>query len=107
MVATGLMFAPIERLFPHRAQQRLFRQEWREDLFYYLISSMMVQLITFLALAPSSFINANTAGLAGVRAMIAGQPWLLQFLEVVLLTDFVHYWLHRPFPPRRKSRGEG
>ncbi|APL96578.1 sterol desaturase family protein [Sphingobium indicum] len=97
MVATGLMFAPIERLFPHRAQQRLFRQEWREDLFYYLISSMMVQLITFLALAPSSFINANTAGLAGVRAMIAGQPWLLQFLEVVLLTDFVQYWFHRAF----------
>ncbi|BAI98406.1 sterol desaturase [Sphingobium sp. TA15] len=97
MVATGLMFAPIERLFPHRAQQRLFRQEWREDLFYYLISSMMVQLITFLALAPSSFINANTAGLAGVRAMIAGQPWPLQFLEVVLLTDFVQYWFHRAF----------
>ena len=97
MVATGLMFAPIERLFPHRAQQRLFRQEWREDLFYYLISSMMVQLITFLALAPSGLINANTAGLAGIRGMIASQPWPLQFLEVVLLTDFVQYWFHRAF----------
>lgn len=97
MVATGLMFAPIERLFPHRAQQRLFRQEWREDLFYYLISSMMVQLITFLALAPSGLINTNTAGLAGIRGMIASQPWPLQFLEVVLLTDFVQYWFHRAF----------
>lgn len=97
MVATGLMFAPVERLFPHRAQQRLFRQEWREDLFYYLISSMMVQLITFLALAPSSYINNATAGLAGVRAMIASQPWPLQFLEVVLLTDLVQYWFHRAF----------
>ena len=53
LVATGLMFAPLERMFPHNKQQRLFRTEWREDLFYFLLSSMMVQLITFLALAPS------------------------------------------------------
>ena len=90
MVATGLMFAPIERLFPHRAEQRLFRQEWREDLFYYLVSSMMVQLITFLALAPSGFVNEATAGLASL-------PWLLQFLAVIVLTDLVQYWFHRAF----------
>jgi hypothetical protein len=74
MIATGLMFAPIERLFPRRAEQRLFRQEWREDLFYYLLSSMMVQLITFLALAPSGFINASTSGLADFRALVSSQP---------------------------------
>lgn len=97
MIATGLMFAPIERLFPRRREQRLFRQEWREDLFYYLLSSMLVQLITFLALAPSGFINASTGGLAGIRAMVASQPWALQFLEVVLLTDLAQYWFHRAF----------
>ena len=97
MIATGLMFAPIERLFPRRAQQRLFRQEWREDLFYYLLSSMMVQLITFLALAPSGFINASTSGLADFRALVSSQPWPLQFVEVVLLTDLAQYWFHRAF----------
>jgi sterol desaturase/sphingolipid hydroxylase (fatty acid hydroxylase superfamily) len=97
MIATGLMFAPIERFLPHRADQRLFRQEWREDLFYYLLSSMAVQLITFLALAPSSFINASTGNLAAFRAAVASQPWALQFLEVVLLTDLVQYWFHRAF----------
>jgi sterol desaturase/sphingolipid hydroxylase (fatty acid hydroxylase superfamily) len=97
MVATGLMFAPIERLFPQRPHQRLFRTEWREDLFYYLISSMMVQLITFLALAPSTFIMARTGSLAAFRAGIASQPWALQFLEVMLLTDFCQYWFHRAF----------
>ena len=50
MVATGLMFAPIERLLPRNADQRLFRGEWREDLFYYLVSSIMVQLLTLLQL---------------------------------------------------------
>jgi sterol desaturase/sphingolipid hydroxylase (fatty acid hydroxylase superfamily) len=97
MVATGLMFAPIERLVPHRADQRLFRPEWREDLFYYLVSSMLVQGLTFLALAPSSWINAHSGGFASVRAAIAGQPWLLQFAEVMILTDFLQYWFHRAF----------
>ena len=68
------MFAPIERCLPHNADQRLFRPEWREDLFYYLISSMMVQVMTFLALAPSNVINAQTGGLAAFRAAIGGQP---------------------------------
>ena len=97
MIATGLMFAPIERIFPHRPAQRLFRTEWREDLFYYLVSSMMVQLITFLALAPSSFIMASSTGFGGFRAMVASQPWLIQFVEAMILTDLAQYWFHRAF----------
>jgi sterol desaturase/sphingolipid hydroxylase (fatty acid hydroxylase superfamily) len=97
LVATGLMFAPVERLLPRNKDQRLFRPEWREDLFYYLVSSMMVQVITFLALAPSSFVNAETSWLAGFRAAVASQPYLLQFAEVMLLTDLAQYWFHRTF----------
>ena len=97
MIATGLMFAPIERLLPHRADQRLFRPEWREDLFYFLISSMLVQILTFLALAPSSWINANSGGFASVRAAIASQPWIVQFIEAAILTDLAQYWFHRAF----------
>ena len=97
MVATGLMFAPIERLFPHIASQRLFRQDWREDLFYYLVSSMLVQLITFLALAPSSYVNAHVDRLADIRAAVSGLPWLVQFVLAMLLTDFMQYWFHRLF----------
>jgi sterol desaturase/sphingolipid hydroxylase (fatty acid hydroxylase superfamily) len=97
LIATGLMFAPIERLLPRNPDQRLFRPEWREDLFYYLVSSMMVQLITFLALAPSTLIMARTGGLADFRHMVAAQPWVLQFLEVMVLTDLAQYWFHRAF----------
>jgi sterol desaturase/sphingolipid hydroxylase (fatty acid hydroxylase superfamily) len=97
MIATGLMFAPLERIFPRVASQRLFRPEWRDDLFYYLISSMMVQLITFLALAPSSYVNANVGWLAGTRATISGLPWIVQFVLAMLLTDLAQYWFHRLF----------
>ena len=97
MVATGLMFAPLERLFPRIASQRLFRQEWREDLFYYLVSSMMVQLITFLTLAPSGYVNANAGWLTDTRAAISDLPWLVQFVMAMAVTDFMQYWFHRLF----------
>ena len=97
MIATGLMFAPIERVFPHRAEQRLFRSEWREDLFYYLLSSMLVQLTTFLALAPSGFVNAHAGGLTHVRGWIGALPWVVQFVLAMVLTDLAQYWFHRLF----------
>jgi sterol desaturase/sphingolipid hydroxylase (fatty acid hydroxylase superfamily) len=97
LAVTGLMFAPFERMAPHRREQRLFRPEWREDLFYYLISSMMVQALTFLALAPSKVIMAHTSGFADVRSAIGGQPWLVQLAEIMVLTDLVQYWFHRAF----------
>lgn len=97
MIATGLMFAPIERIFPHNKQQRLFRIEWREDLFYYLLSSMLVQVITFLALAPSSYINTHFGWLNPARSMIGGLPWLVQFALAMVLTDLMQYWFHRAF----------
>ena len=97
MVITGLMYAPIERIFPHRKQQRLFRIEWKEDLFYYLVSSMLVQIFSFLALAPSTFINANTDSWGAFRAGVASLPWAVQFLLVVVLSDLAQYWYHRVF----------
>lgn len=97
LAVTGLMFAPIERLWPHRANQRLFRIEWREDLFYYLVSSMMVQALTFLALAPSQMINAHSGTWGAFRHAVAGQPFVLQFAEIMVLTDLAQYWFHRAF----------
>jgi sterol desaturase/sphingolipid hydroxylase (fatty acid hydroxylase superfamily) len=97
LIVTGLMFAPIERIFPHRAEQRLFRTEWREDLFYFLVSSMMVQASTFIAMAPSTVINAQTSNWEAFRSTVAGLPWLVQLLLVFFLTDFVQYWFHRTF----------
>ena len=97
MIAAGIMFAPLERLFPRNAKQRLFRPEWGEDLFYYLVSSMAVQLISFLTLAPSSFVNAHGGTLAGARTLIGGLPWLVQLLLAMLLTVLAQYWFHRLF----------
>jgi len=96
MAMSGLLFIPIERLNPRWKQQTLFRTEWREDLFYFFVSSMMVQIFTFLSLFPATFIKTHTSW-TSFRAMVGSQPLWLQFLEIMFLTDLVQYWCHRTF----------
>lgn len=93
---TGMLFIPIERIFPRDAEQGLFREEWREDLFYYLVSSMLVQILTVLAFAPAKTLTAITP-LDEVRQWVANLPFVVQFLAIMFLTDLVQYWVHRMF----------
>jgi sterol desaturase/sphingolipid hydroxylase (fatty acid hydroxylase superfamily) len=92
----GLIFIPLERLFPSRKQE-ILRYEWREDLFYFLVSTLFVQVLTFLSLAPAMTVLANTGWASGIRKLIASQPFVLQFLEIMFFTDLVQYWVHRVF----------
>lgn len=93
---TGFLFVPVERLFPHRSDQSVFREEWREDLFYYLVSSLLVQVLTFLTFAPAKALLAFDP-LTTVRAWVGALPFVVQFLAIMVLTDFVQYWVHRAF----------
>ncbi len=93
---TGFVFIPVERMLPRHAAQGLFRGEWREDLFYYLVSSMMVQVLTFLSFAPSNFLNANV-DIGTLRSWVGGLPLIIQVVSIMFLTDFVQYWFHRAF----------
>lgn len=88
-----LVFIPMEKLFPAR-KQRFFRPEWWVDLCFFLgqyllwgglVLLVLVQFHGWLqVLVPADF-----------RAALAAQPWWLQVLEVVLLSDFTIYWGHR------------
>jgi sterol desaturase/sphingolipid hydroxylase (fatty acid hydroxylase superfamily) len=95
LLFTGIVFIPIERLLGNR-EQAIFRYEWREDLLYFLLSSLFVQALTFLSLAPSLAILKHTDW-GGFRAAVGRQPVVLQFFEIMFLTDLVQYWLHRAF----------
>ena len=96
LLLTGLVFIPVETLFPHRADQGIFRYEWREDLFYYFVSSMMVQLLTWLSFIPANTLLAVTSW-SEFRAWVAALPFVVQFIAIMFLTDLVQYWVHRQF----------
>jgi sterol desaturase/sphingolipid hydroxylase (fatty acid hydroxylase superfamily) len=56
----------------------------------------MVQSLTFLSLAPSNFLVSNLE-ISHLQSVIAAQPGWLQFIEIMFVTDFVQYWMHRSF----------
>lgn len=91
-----IIFIPLERFFARLPEQSIFRQDWRADLFYFLVNSLLVQSLTYLSLKPALTILANTDW-AGLRAAMASQPIWLQFIEIMFLTDLVQYWVHRLF----------
>jgi sterol desaturase/sphingolipid hydroxylase (fatty acid hydroxylase superfamily) len=94
---TGIIFVPLEKLFGRLPFQPLFRTEWREDLFYFLLSSVLVQSLMFLSLAPANAILHNTNSFEAFRKIVAEQHFILQVIEIMFLTDFVQYWFHRAF----------
>lgn len=96
LLLTGLVFVPVENLFPNRSEQGIFRYEWREDLFYFFISSMLVQVLTWLSMMPANTLLAVTQWSA-FRAWVAALPFVVQVICIMLLTDFVQYWVHRTF----------
>ena len=95
LLFTGILFLPLERLF-YRQPQAVFRTEWREDLFYFFISSIMVQGLTFLSLTPAMTLVQHVEG-AEFRSWVGSQALWLQVVAIMFFTDLVQYWVHRAF----------
>jgi sterol desaturase/sphingolipid hydroxylase (fatty acid hydroxylase superfamily) len=95
LLALGLIFIPLERWFAlHR--QRIFRAGWQTDLKHFFVSHAGVQLLSFATMIPVQTMFAWTAQFDFQRA-IAEQPLWLQFVEMLLVVDFMTYWVHRAF----------
>jgi sterol desaturase/sphingolipid hydroxylase (fatty acid hydroxylase superfamily) len=87
------LFVPLERLRPVVRQPAL-RRCWRADAVYFLLNSffatagaiviMLVLGVEFRALLPDR-----------AHAAIAGQPFALQFVEALLLSETAEYAAHR------------
>jgi sterol desaturase/sphingolipid hydroxylase (fatty acid hydroxylase superfamily) len=96
VIVYSAIFIPLERFFALRPDQPVFRREWRTDLAYFFVSSLLVQVITLLTLKPAMvlFDWARTPTLA---AQVAALPAPVQFTAILVLTDFTQYWIHRAF----------
>lgn len=96
LILFSAVFIPLERLFALKPEQPVFRHEWRVDLTYVFISSLAVQVTTLLTLKPA-IVFFDWAAIPSVRAWISSQPLWVQFLEILVITDVVQYWIHRAF----------
>ncbi|MEM1413649.1 MAG: sterol desaturase family protein [Myxococcota bacterium] len=94
LFANTVAFVFIERLFPHRREQKILRSEWRLDLVYYAVNHLLISVI----LLVTTFFSEGLFGWAvhdGFQALVRSQPVWLQFIEVMLVADLVQYAGHR------------
>lgn len=102
LLVLGLVFVPMERLWALH-DQKILRAGWQTDLKHFFVSHAGVQLLSFAAIIPVQAIFAWTVKLDFQR-FVAAQPLVLQFLEILLFTDAVSYWVHRSFQTIRQRR---
>ncbi len=89
-----LVFRPLELVFPAKPGQRFLRPDWFTDLCFFLGQYLLWGGLVLWALA---YFRHWLGGIVpqGFRAAVAAQPWWLQAVEVVVLSDLVIYWGHR------------
>jgi sterol desaturase/sphingolipid hydroxylase (fatty acid hydroxylase superfamily) len=101
MLATGislvflaLLFIPMEKVFPAKPGQKIFRKHWLVDLCYFLGQYL---LWSGLVLSALSYFNTWLDGFvpATWRSQIQSQPVWLQATEVLFISDMLIYWGHR------------
>jgi len=96
LLLLAVVFVPIERAFPHRPESKTFRSGWVTDGVYLMVNHLAVQALTFLTLLPATAL-ATLWQPESLHARITGQPLWLQFIEIILLSDLVQYWIHRAY----------
>lgn len=89
-----LVFMPLEKAFPAKANQKIFRKGWLLDLCYFLgqyllWSGLVLQVLFHFSdwldnIIPVSF-----------RTTVQLQPIWLQATEVIIFSDLIIYWGHR------------
>jgi len=92
----AVVFVPVERAFPHRPEWKTFRPGWVTDGVYLMVNHLAVQALTFLTLLPATAL-ATLWQSDSLHARIIGQPLWLQFIEIIVLSDLVQYWIHRAY----------
>lgn len=90
------LFIPLERWFALRADQPIFRHGWRTDLSYFFASTLAVQWVAIFTMKPAQVLFSWMMD-ESWRSHVASQPIVFQIVEILLVTDFVQYWIHRAF----------
>ncbi len=101
LLATGaslvflvLVFVPMEKVFPAKSGQKVFRPHWFLDLCFFLGQYLLWSGLVLKAL---SYFNNWLGNILPdfIRTPIGDQPLWLQAIEVLLISDFLIYWGHR------------
>lgn len=96
LLGSSLIFIFIEKLFPLRRAQAVFRAEWQTDFHHFIVNHMVVG---FILLATNLLVHKlfGWAVRGGVQHWVEGLPFAVELFLIILLADLVQYWTHRAY----------
>jgi sterol desaturase/sphingolipid hydroxylase (fatty acid hydroxylase superfamily) len=96
VVLLALIFVPLERLFPLKPDQDIFRPGWTTDGIYFLVSHVAVELMTFFTLLPATLVAQSFhQRFSGLDT--GALPLAVEVFAIMLVADVTQYWVHRSF----------
>jgi sterol desaturase/sphingolipid hydroxylase (fatty acid hydroxylase superfamily) len=93
MLLMGIIYTPLERLWPQYPKQGTFRKEWTLDVVYFMSTHLPIQVLSFLVLLPA-IAATKYLGVPVLQQSIARLPWILQFVLAVIVADICEYFIH-------------
>ncbi len=90
LVIVAAIFIPLERLASLHPQ-KVLRRMWKTDLVHLLVNNVLAT-VGVLAVVAVPAVALRLALGTTVTGGVAAQPFWLQFVEAVLLTELVGYW---------------
>lgn len=96
LLFNALLFIPIEKLFPLRRDQPVFRSEWKVDFSYFAVTNLLASVLM-------AIVTASGPALVGWLAVSPIHDWvrsrlpIVQFGMMALVADLAQYWIHRAF----------
>jgi lathosterol oxidase len=94
LIASAILFIPLERLFALRREQPVLREDWRLDLQYFALVHLLVSLVLIVSTAAVSRLCAWSIN-ASLQAQVSSMPLWLQFPCILVVADLAQYWSHR------------
>lgn len=91
-----LVFVPLQKILPMHADQKIFRRGWLNDLIYVFLNAILIRIgltlmVALIAVTGDAFVPQ------GFRQWVAGQPYWVQAIELIVLSDLGFYGVHRLF----------
>jgi sterol desaturase/sphingolipid hydroxylase (fatty acid hydroxylase superfamily) len=96
LLGSTLIFVFIEKLFPLKRDQPIFRPEWQTDFQHFLVNHL---LIGFFLLAVNQLVHLgfDWAVYTPLQAWIRDLPFVVELLLAILVADLAQYWTHRAY----------
>ncbi len=91
-----IFFTPVERFWPLHKGQKTFRPQWTTDAFYFVMTHLPAQLITFVMILPTTVLFQWLA-IPTLAKTVGSWPFWVQLPLAIVVADFAQYATHRAF----------